>query len=193
MRIQKQEQRQMIVTKALEYVKNGTYKNLSIRDFCAEVGITTGIFYRHFASKEALFHDCGSQLLEEELSTVDVLLFGLSCEEQLIRYALFLFSFSRKIGQDIISIDSDNPDNLKVYQDYHNMAEKYAIGILLHACSDHLIDEASVPIALESFFVIVEGIYLASFRWKDDKDKALLREEQLLRRLIPGILKNPEQ
>ena len=189
MRIHKQDQRKIITAKALEYVKKGKYKGLSIRDFCADIGITTGIFYRNFPSKEALFHDCCSQLLEEELGTVDVLLFGLSCEEQLIRYSLFLLSFSRKVGQDQIIIDLVNLDTIKTYEDCHDMASKYAMGILRRASSEHLIDESSVPLALESFFVIIEGICMASFKWKLQGEEAIAYEEQLLRWLIPGILR----
>lgn len=43
-RFKKNDQRQLIILKAMEYVKNGTYEPLSIRDFCTEAGITTGIF-----------------------------------------------------------------------------------------------------------------------------------------------------
>ena len=188
MRIPKQDQRRMIMEKALEFVKKGTYKNLSVRDFCADAGITTGVFYRNFLSKETLFHDCCSQLLEEELSTVEVLLFGLSCEEQLIRYGLFLLSFSRKVGQEQVMIDMNDLETIRTYEDCRDMAAKYAMDILLRASTEHLIDRASVALALESFFVVIEGTCMASHKWKFEREEAVAYEEQLLRWMIPGIL-----
>ena len=193
MRKSKPDQRQMILGRAMEYVKNGTYNNLSIRSFCADIGVTTGIFYRNFPSKEILFHDCCLQLLEEDLNTVDVLLFDLPCEEQLIRFALFLLSFSRKVGQRRILFDVDDPDTIRIYEDGHNMSAMYVRKILSRAAEGHLLDEASIPLALESFFVIVEGIYLASIKLGASSEKQLANEEQLLRRLMPGIFNEPKK
>ena len=42
-------------TLLLRFIESGEYGGMTIRDICASIGVTTGLFYRHFNSKnEAL-------------------------------------------------------------------------------------------------------------------------------------------
>lgn len=44
-----------ILDSGLKMFLNNGYERTNLRDLCADAGITTGSFYRHFASKEDLF------------------------------------------------------------------------------------------------------------------------------------------
>lgn len=46
---------QSILQTALTLMRERGFDKVSIRDICREAGITTGAFYHHFSSKEALF------------------------------------------------------------------------------------------------------------------------------------------
>ncbi len=47
-------QRRIVESGLRMFLKNG-FERTNLRDLCADAGITTGSFYRHFASKEELF------------------------------------------------------------------------------------------------------------------------------------------
>jgi AcrR family transcriptional regulator len=46
---------QRILQTALALMRQRGFEKVSVRDICREAGITTGAFYHHFSSKEALF------------------------------------------------------------------------------------------------------------------------------------------
>lgn len=46
---------QVILQTALTLMRQRGFDKVSVRDICREAGITTGAFYHHFSSKEALF------------------------------------------------------------------------------------------------------------------------------------------
>lgn len=51
---QSKQTEQKILRSALELMRDQGYENVSVRDICGKAGITTGAFYHHFPSKEAL-------------------------------------------------------------------------------------------------------------------------------------------
>ncbi len=55
-RAQSQKTEQSILHTALTLMRRHGFDKVSVRDICREAGITTGAFYHHFSSKEALFH-----------------------------------------------------------------------------------------------------------------------------------------
>ena len=46
---------QRILTSGLKMFRENGFERTNLRDLCAEAGVTTGSFYRHFASKEDIF------------------------------------------------------------------------------------------------------------------------------------------
>jgi AcrR family transcriptional regulator len=52
---QAQKTERIILQTALTLMRERGFDKVSIRDICREAGITTGAFYHHFSSKEALF------------------------------------------------------------------------------------------------------------------------------------------
>lgn len=53
-KLQGQETERKILNAALSLMRERGFDRVSIRDICKEAGITTGAFYHHFPSKEAL-------------------------------------------------------------------------------------------------------------------------------------------
>ena len=53
-KLQSQETEQRILRAALTLMREHGYENVSVRDICRQAGITTGAFYHHFPSKEAM-------------------------------------------------------------------------------------------------------------------------------------------
>jgi len=54
-RVQAQKTENIILQTALTLMRERGFDKVSIRDICRQAGITTGAFYHHFSSKEALF------------------------------------------------------------------------------------------------------------------------------------------
>lgn len=189
MQAQKNDQRQLIIMKAMEYVKNGTYEALSIRDFCATAGITTGGFYRNFTSKESLFRYCYSTLLEEIVSNVDVLLAGLPLEEQLVRYSLLLLKVSRDTGERSIFWDRNNPETKFTHEKCHDIASAKLIDFLQKAANNQTIDPSDIPFMIDCFFVIMEGVYNYTRRLGSESSPTE-KEEALIRHLMPSVLRH---
>ena len=53
-RDQARETEKAILAAALELMRRQSFESVSVRDICKRAGITTGAFYHHFPSKEAL-------------------------------------------------------------------------------------------------------------------------------------------
>ena len=53
-KLQAKQTEQRILQAALALMREHGYENVSVRDICRQAGITTGAFYHHFPSKEAL-------------------------------------------------------------------------------------------------------------------------------------------
>lgn len=100
--IAKQERSTQIIHTIVEATKplieQEGYENLTIRDICTNAGITTGMFYRHFVSKDDVLTFCYMQDLKEVLSNIDEKLAQLSLPEQLVTLMVTVLSINRKFG-----------------------------------------------------------------------------------------------
>ena len=186
MQMNRDSQRQFIAAKAMDDVKNGTFENLSIRQFCAEAGITTGAFYRCFPSKEALFRHCYAILLEETIGAADVLLHGLPLEEQLVRFVLLLLQLSAKTGERRVISNTDLPETKAAFRKCHELIAAKLLDILRDAAQEGRFPPDDILTALDAFFIIFRGIYFTSGTFNTVWAPAY--EEAVLRRLIRGLL-----
>lgn len=67
--------RRAIMEAASQLIRQNGFEKMTVRDICARAGVTTGAFYHHFASKEALLVQGFSSLddhLEESLAAYDL-------------------------------------------------------------------------------------------------------------------------
>lgn len=96
------ERNAQLVKKIVDFTKplilQEGYENLTIRDICANAGITTGMFYRHFVSKDDVLSYCYMQELEALLSTIDEKLDKLSLPEQLVTLHTEVLKINRSFG-----------------------------------------------------------------------------------------------
>ena len=53
-KLQSQETERKILYAALDLMRERGFEKVSVRDICKAAGITTGAFYHHFPSKDAL-------------------------------------------------------------------------------------------------------------------------------------------
>ena len=71
-KIQKSERIELeIVYATLPLILKEGFQNLTIREICENAHITTGMFYRHFDSKDEVLIRCFSLRLEELLDEID--------------------------------------------------------------------------------------------------------------------------
>jgi len=74
------------------------YEDLTIREICTNAGISTGMFYRHFGSKDDLLSYCYMKELEGVLSSIDAKLEGIPLQEQLVLLNTEVFKIIRRFG-----------------------------------------------------------------------------------------------
>jgi len=87
---------QTILQTALTLMRERGFDKVSVRDICREAGITTGAFYHHFSSKEALFKKGFSPLdlyMEQALA-------GHEQDQPAERLRLILVSYARFIQEE---------------------------------------------------------------------------------------------
>jgi len=65
-------------------VEDGTFHDMSIREICEAIGITTGMFYRHYRSKNDILALNYIQRLTRLLEEIDEMLTGKDGKEQLV-------------------------------------------------------------------------------------------------------------
>ncbi|MDF7639344.1 TetR/AcrR family transcriptional regulator [Lactobacillus sp. ESL0791] len=61
-----------LITKTINVIDKQGYQNLSLRKLTSSLGLTTGAFYKHFASKEDLYQKVTSQLSQEFIAQVNL-------------------------------------------------------------------------------------------------------------------------
>lgn len=100
-----------ILTAAVPLIEDGTYSSYTVRALCAKINITTGMFYRHFRTKNDLLSLYAIQkqkhLYEEAKSVFE----GKSLREQLLLICLLSMKANAFIGPDCIQIylNIENP------------------------------------------------------------------------------------
>ena len=85
---------------ALSLMKQIGYDNITIRMICSEAGISTGMFYQHFSSKDdilAFYYDKAQADFEE---IVIEKLAGLSIDKQLVEFYTWVCGFTAELGVD---------------------------------------------------------------------------------------------
>jgi AcrR family transcriptional regulator len=78
--------KQDIVNKTAVLFMDKRFFSMTIREICEYIGISTGMFYRHFTSKNALTQYCLMSALDDLDHKFESMIKDLSLEKQLITY-----------------------------------------------------------------------------------------------------------
>jgi AcrR family transcriptional regulator len=84
----------------LPMIDSQEYTDISIREICERIGITTGKFYRHFRTKTDLLTICVDQKTTHLLDEIEGELGGKALDEQLKLLTLAAFKASLMLGPD---------------------------------------------------------------------------------------------
>lgn len=104
--IAKQQRNEQMVKTIIEATRplilSEGYDSLTIRDICANAGITTGMFYRHFVSKDDVLSFCYMQELEVVMAECDQELEGLALPDQIVHLVANIFRINKKYGPESV-------------------------------------------------------------------------------------------
>lgn len=107
--IEKQEkQLKEITARIIPIAKSGRCSEMTIREICEEAGISTGMFYRHFRSKNDVLSIAYIQSLKQFLENSDSEIEGMTFPEQLIYLKTQASLLSAFLGPDGIMIYINN-------------------------------------------------------------------------------------
>ncbi|MCI9272204.1 MAG: TetR/AcrR family transcriptional regulator [Dorea sp.] len=85
---------------ALSMMKQIGFENLTIRMICQEAEISTGMFYKHFSSKENLLAFYYDKAQEDFDSVINEQLTDLPIKDQLIQFYVWICHFTSDLGVD---------------------------------------------------------------------------------------------
>ncbi|MBQ8161058.1 MAG: TetR/AcrR family transcriptional regulator [Clostridia bacterium] len=100
-----------ILARAIPVIEDGSYSQLTIRELCERLGITTGLFYRHFKTKSDLmcFYAIrqASVLYEEAKDELR----GLDIRKRLVRIVVISMQANLFMGPDCLLayLNNENP------------------------------------------------------------------------------------
>jgi AcrR family transcriptional regulator len=103
---------QDILQAALPYIESGKYNQLTIREFCNEINITTGMFYRCYKTKNDLLAfyaiETSKMLFEASKDKFSTM----SLREKLLQICLWSVKSLQIMGPDslFIYLNIDNPE-----------------------------------------------------------------------------------
>lgn len=185
------EVKKSIIEIATLLIKDQTFTKISIQDFCDLAGITTGMFYRHFKTKNDLlavvYADENKNTVERMMEEIK----ELPLQEQLIRYAMTLCRASEMLGPDglLMYLHSDNTDN--VCEELRSDMEKAIERIIEQAKNngEMLPDGKTAEIISNDLALLLKGAIFEWYSWGDAFDIARTMES-VFRRLMPAILYN---
>lgn len=172
----------------LPMIRDGSYSSLSIREICQRINITTGMFYRHYTSKNDLLAICYLHELETSLSRIDDELAGKSLEDSL----LILFMQSTKIhsflGPNAISIYINEDKN----SDYCDIPRKLMIekGAKLIRNAQILLPDGRTPESIITDLIIIgKGLCFEWYTASNPQTYDYVGEsERYFRLVIPALL-----
>ena len=178
-----------ILDVALPIMRQIGYDNLTIRMICNEAGISTGMFYQHFSSKEDLLA-CYSVLAEENFEThMDIQLSELPLREQLVEFSTWICTFTSNLGPDFCRNFFSSKSKSVNTDRFKNMLRDTINTCLEKAVSDgfQFTPGRTLQAISRDISVIIRGII---FDWSVQEGSYDMAEysRELFNRCIDGLL-----
>lgn len=99
-KLKKAEMANSIIDAAIPFINDHSFTQISIQDFCDKAGITTGMFYRHFKTKNDLLVVVYTREVQKTLDVLPEKIAHLPIKEQLIELGIALSRCSLIPGPD---------------------------------------------------------------------------------------------
>lgn len=179
-------ERQIIET-SIPLIEREGHQNLTIREICENAGITTGMFYRHFKSKDDLASFCFIWAIEKMVDNIDEALAGQALPEQLVTLFCEVVRCNRILKRDgiFVFLNNSNPKcDCSVSRDIlYDVVDRY-VGQAV--ANGYPVRHDSHEIA-DDLIVIGKGMLFEWFSRGDDYD-VLQEAHKLFEKAIGGIL-----
>lgn len=174
---------------ATELIEEVGYENISVREICAAAEISTGMFYRHFDSKDDLFGFYYDRAVEEFYDSVVGRLEGKPLDEQLIQFEVWLCDFTQDCGLDFNRNLYASKNKLMNTDLVHNRMIDITDGFLEEAISKGftLSPGRTAHAVSKDLCLITKGVIFDWCAHEGNYDMGE-REEDLLRRIIGSLL-----
>lgn len=181
--------KQRIFDVALSLMKQIGYDNITIRMICAEAGISTGMFYKHFTSKEEILAFYYEKAQGDYDEMINGKLAGLPVREKLVRFYVWICEFTAELGVDFCRNFFSSKNKLMNTNLFHNRL----IEITNHCMEDAIAEGFTLSAGRTPYqvskdlCVIVKGVI---FDWSAHDGSYSMPEyaEKLLSRCIDGLL-----
>jgi len=164
------------------------YDSLTIRDICANAGITTGMFYRHFVSKDDVLSYCYMLEIRDVIAGIDDELAGLTLPEQIVRLIVNIFQVYRQYGASAVYIFLNrNTVSTSGSFKMRFMIRDKVVELIDAAVANgyQLRTNRSGEEIFNDISTIMKGL---SSDWYMTGQDIILRTEDLLGRLVPVLL-----
>lgn len=117
----REEKKKIILDTALELFANQGYAATSIKVIAEKAGISKGLMYNYFDSKETLLRTILMQLMEEMLDVLDPNHDGMLEDDELLHFIDFVFEFFRTRKEELKLYHqlSMQPEVMQSLQGFH--------------------------------------------------------------------------
>lgn len=160
--LKRRQAQQKILQAALPYIESGKYNQLSIREFCHEINITTGMFYRYYTTKSDLLAFYAIETSKQSFESLKNTFTDMSLREKLISISLLSIEPLKKMGADSIFIylNVKNPEcNCDVSRQLFCDQIKYAFD---SSYGENQYDEGQMLDVSNQLVILEKGI---TFEW----------------------------
>ncbi len=174
---------------ALSMMKQIGYDNLTIRMICSEANISTGMFYKHFHSKEdllAFYYDKAQQDFD---SIINEQLHDLPLDQKLVSFYVWICQFTSNLGIDFCRNFFHSKNQRMNTTLFHNKLIEITSQCIREAIREgFVLSEGRTPDAVsKDLCVIVKGIIFDWSSHEGSYDMSIYCH-QMLNRCIRGLL-----
>lgn len=167
-------------------IESGEYGEMTIRDICASIGVTTGLFYRHFSSKnEAL----AAWLILEMQEVIDHFAEkteGISMEEQIFLFCREVALIYKKSGPETMTAFMETGEPQSACNVSRNLFEEQLMKIIT-ASGRILSENRSAVTVVSDITVLIKGLSY-EFYTKGKEYDIVGESDRMLRMLMPALL-----
>lgn len=174
---------------ALSLMNQIGYDNITVRMICTEAGISTGMFYQHFDSKEDILAFYYDKAQEDFEVAINQQIEGMPLPQQLVEFYTWVCQFTARLGVDFCRNFFSSKNKRMNTNLFHNKMIEMTNRCIEAACSNGFeLSAGRTPYSVsKDLCVIVKGII---FDWSAHDGSYDMAEfsRNLLSRCIGGLL-----